>query len=121
MGAKVSKAKRPKRRWIGITIPASIQTKQELLAAIESSNLSEYEIKLYDTYFSNTDVAAKTRFAFNIEDDVGIAIICVLLSEYRGVRSYLASKDNLEFTSISSSGKIRLVRERMGLSKPARR
>ncbi len=121
MAAKVSKAKRPKRRWIGITIPARIKTKQELLAAIDSSTLSEYQIKLYDIHFSNTDVAAKTRLAFNIQDDVGVAIICVLLSEYQEVRSYLESKDNSEFASMSSSGKIRLVRERMGLSKPQRR
>ena len=121
MGANVSKAKRPKRRWIGITMPSDIQTKQNLIDAISSSRLSAYVIKPYDTYFSKTKEATHACSFLQIHDDVGVAILCVLLKDYSNVRSFLESENELQFISISSSGKLRLVRERMGLSKPPRR
>ena len=91
MGPKVSKAKRPKRRWIGISFPSDVESKQDLLRTIESSVLSDYNIKLYDMYIAASLVAKNTRQILDIEDEVGVAIICVLLSDYKDVRLCLAS------------------------------
>ena len=54
-------------------------------------------------------------------DDVGVAIVRVLLSDYEDVRALLESGKQDIVASITSSGKIRLVRERLGLPKPSRR
>lgn len=121
MGGKISKAKRPKRRWIGITIPSSIRLRSELVKVFESSNLSNFRIKLYDCHLSDSVEAKNSRTHCQLSDDVGIAIVSVLLSEYKDVREILQSKNELGLSSFSSSGKIRLVRERMALSKPRRR
>ena len=121
MGGKVSKAKRPKRRWIGITIPSSIRSRSELVDVFESSNLSAFHVKLYDCHLSDSVEAKNSRSQCQLPNDVGIAIICVLLSEYKDVRGILQSENELGLSSFSSSGKIRLVRERMALSKPRRK
>ena len=119
MGAKVSKAKRPKRRWIGITVPSTIQSRDDLQSALEVSDLSTLKIRLYDFHQAQSDVARHARLHSQIKKDVGFAIICVPLSDYEAARAFFSSADTM-FRSISSSGKIRLVRERMGLSKPPR-
>ena len=121
MGPKVSKAKRPKRRWIGISFPSDVESKHDLLRTIESSVLSDYNIKLYDMHIAASIVAKNTRQILDIGDEVGVAIICVLLSDYKDVRLCLASEALHEFTSIASSGKIRLVRNRLALPAPAGR
>ena len=120
MGAKVSKAKRPKRRWIGITVPSTIQLRDDLQSALEVSDLSTLKIRLYDFHQAQSDVARHACHQSQIEKDVGFAIICVPLSDYEFAREFFSSESNTMFRSISSSGKIRLVRERMGLSKPPR-
>jgi len=120
MGAKVSKAKRPKRRWIGITVPATIQSRDDLQSALKECELSALKIRLYDFHQAESDAAHHASSQSQIEKDVGFAIICVPLSEYETARAFLSSESNTMFRSISSSGKIRLVRERMGLSKPPR-
>ena len=121
MGPKVSKAKRPKRRWIGISFPSDVESKQDLQRTIESSVLSDYNIKLYDIHIAASVAAKNTRQILDIEDEVGVAIICVLLSDYKDVRLCLVSDALHEITSISSSGKIRLVRNRLGLPVPTGR
>ena len=120
MGAKVSKAKRPKRRWIGITVPSTIQLRDDLQSALEVSDLSTLKIRLYDFHQAQSDIARHACLHSQIEKDVGFAIICVPLSDYETARAFFSSESNTMFRSISSSGKIRLVRERMGLSKPPR-
>lgn len=120
MGAKVSKAKRPKRRWIGITVPSTIQSRDDLQSELEVSDLSTLKIRLYDFHQAQSDVARHACLHSQIEKDVGFAIICVPLSDYEAARAFFSSESNTMFRTISSSGKIRLVRERMGLSKPPR-
>ena len=121
MAAKVSKAKRPKRRWVGIALPPSIQSKVDLTNLLERSPLESYRIKLYDFHPSNSKAALATRSFQKRTDDVGFAIICVLLSQYDEVRNVLESGDDHGLVSITSSGKIRLVRERLGMPKPHQR
>ena len=120
MGAKVSKAKRPKRRWIGITIPDTIQSRDDLQSALGECELSALKIRLYDFHQAQSDVARHACNQTQIGKDIGFAIICVPLSDYEAARAFFSSESDTMFRSISSSGKIRLVRERMGLSKPPR-
>ena len=105
MGAKLSKAKRPKRRWIGIAFPEAIKTRDDLKKSFTTSSLS----------------AVSVCTTQRLSSELGIAIVCVLLRDYGGVREYFDSEVNEDFVSLSSSGKIRLVRERLGLPKPSRR
>ena len=121
MPGKISKAKRPKRRWVGIAFPPSVQSSEDLTSVLETSPLSEYRIKLYDCHPGGSEEALAARSIQKRTDDVGFAVICVLLSQYGEVRSVLESGDGHGLISLTSSGKIRLVRERLGIPKPSRR
>ena len=121
MAGKVSKAKRPKRRWVGIALPPSIQSSEDLKSVFEAPPFNKYRIKLYDCHPGGTEGALAARLIQKRTDDVGFAIICVLLSQYEEVRNVLESGDGYDLTSITASGKIRLVRERLGMPKPSRR
>ena len=121
MAGKVSKAKRPKRRWVGIALPPSIQSREDLTSALESPPFASYRIKLYDFHPGDSEAAHAIRSIQERTDDVGFAIICVLLSQYKDVRNVLQSGDEDGMMSLTSSGKIRLVRERLGMPKPRRR
>lgn len=121
MAGKVSKAKRPKRRWVGIALPPSVQSREDLKSVLERSPFGSYQIKLYDFHPGDSEVAQNTRSMQERTDDVGFAIVCVLLSQYNGVRNVLESGDVHGLISLTSSGKIRLVRERLGMPKPRRR
>ena len=121
MAGKVSKAKRPKRRWVGIALPASIRSREDLTSALKSSPFASYRIKLYDFHPGDSEAALAARSIQKRTDNVGFAIICVLLSQYKDVRNVLESEDEDGLMSLTSSGKIRLVRERLGMPKPRRR
>ena len=67
MGGKVSKAKRPKRRWIGLSFPSAIRSRSELADVFESSSLSGIQVKLYDfttltvKWYNNLEIVANSR------------------------------------------------------------
>ena len=96
MGAKVSKAKRPKRRWIGITFPGTIQSRDDLQSALEVSELSTLKIRLYDFHQAQSDVARHACLHSQIETDVGFAIVCVPLSDYEAARAFFSSEDRTQ-------------------------
>lgn len=121
MAGKVSKAKRPKRRWIGIALPPSVLSRDDLTSVLESSPFESYRIKLYDFHPGDSEAALAARSNQKRTDDVGFAIICVLLSQYKDVRDVLETGDDHGLKSLTASGKIRLVRERLGMPKPHRR
>ena len=121
MVGKVSKAKRPKRRWIGLTVSPTIQRRSELAEIFASSSFSAFDLKLYDFHSPESLEAKQFRARHEQLDDVGVAIIRVLLSEYEELRGLLQpGKENI-VASMTSSGKIRNVRERLGLTKPSRK
>ena len=93
MPKKLTKALRGKRRWIGCRCP-EIKLRKDL-----EDYLSEIPVKLYDF-------------------EEGKCILVVRLEDYDSVRSYLAKG---RVVSETSSGKIRLVRERMGFSRTPRK
>ena len=93
MGKKLTKAQRGKRRWIGCEAEG-FQTRGELL-----DYSSTFPLKLYD-----------------FEDEK--CIFMVRLEDYELVRESLV---NSRIKSVTSSGKIRLVRERMNFSQKPRK
>ncbi len=88
--AKKSKALRGKRRWIGISVDESITTRKELVIEI-----NDEDFRLYD--FIN-----------------GIAIVRVPLERYQEAKQRFS---NGLLISTTSSGKIKLVRERLQIEK----
>ena len=103
MGAKLSKAKRPKRRWIGIDFPEAIKTRDDLKKSFTPSSLSACNIRIYDFHDAETDVAVSVCKTHRLTNKLGIAIVCVLLLDYGGVREYFDSEVNEDFVSLSSS------------------
>ncbi len=88
---------------------------------LETSRFGTFRVKVYDFHPSNTEESLAARLRLELADDVGFAVVCVLLSEYEDVRKHLQTDNEHGLSSLTSSGKIRLVRERLGLPKPSRR
>ncbi|MGB1436912.1 MAG: hypothetical protein ACPG7Q_02020 [Candidatus Poseidoniaceae archaeon] len=121
MVGRVSKAKRPKRRWIGLSVSSTIQSRSELADMFASPPFSAFGLKVYDFHMAESSEAKQFHAQHECRDDAGVAIVRVLLSDYEDVRALLQSGKQDIVASITSSGKIRLVRERLGLPKPSRR
>ena len=93
MAKKLTKALRGKRRWIGCEVE-SFQNRSEL-----SEYLSNYPLKLYDF-------------------EEGKCIFMVRLEDYESIKEGL---EHSRVKTVTSSGKIRLVRERMNFSRKPRK
>jgi hypothetical protein len=93
--AKLRKAARGKHRWVGLTVDESVTNREELEKLLSQSDVLSGRCKLFD--FID-----------------GKAIIRIPLESYEEAKSIL--KDGFNgLISQTSSGKIRLVRERMGI------
>ena len=107
MAKRLSKALRGKRRWIGVQLSSKIRSRNQLNTIIQgiSSHLQlSSEPKLIDF---DLDV---------IPNGCGTGILQVKLSDYPQFREHISSNDSLDkigIFSLTSSGKIRLVRERL--------
>ena len=121
MVGRVSKAKRPKRRWIGLSVSSTIQSRSESANMFASPPFSAFGLKVYDLHMAESLESKEFHARHGCWDDVGVAIVRVLLSDYEDVRALLESGKQDIVASITSSGKIRLVRERLGLPKASRR
>jgi hypothetical protein len=132
MAKRLSKALRGKRRWIGILVSSRYQTRSSLnglISSITSTFESERPIKLMEFHPSEDDVAKAAlehlrKTVELTEEDAGVAILQVPLEQTKGLRSLIGTEDairTMEIKCITTSGKIRLVRERMALPKPARK
>jgi len=93
MAKKLTKALRGKRRWIGCEVE-SFQSRSEL-----SKYASNYPLKLYDF-------------------EEGKCIFMVRLEDYEPIKEGLS---NSRIKTVTSSGKIRLVRERMNFTRKPRK
>ncbi len=93
MAKKLTKALRGKRRWIGCNCDG-FNSRSDL-----ESYLSAFPVKLYD--FENES-----------------CIVVVSLEDYDSVRQSFAEG---RVVSVTSSGKIRLVRERMNFTRKPRK
>ena len=107
MAKRLSKALRGKRRWIGVQISANIPSRSETKSIIEiiSTDLQlSLTPKLMDFEKNSLSNGCST------------GIIQVNLTDYMKFRTYISTVDSLDtngISSITSSGKIRLVRQRL--------
>ena len=109
MAKRLSKALRGKRRWIGVIVSTEIKSKQDALKSLEM-------------LFIDSELEAMPRLTEYDQNQLSggqsVAIIQVKLADYHKVREILEIKQEGQgkiFTSYTSSGKIRLVRERISL------
>ena len=93
--AKIRKAARGKRRWVGLNVSESIKSREELESILSEIDCLGEDYRLYD-------------FKKNK------AIIRISLDEYHNARIILEGGVS-GLNSITSSGKIRLVRQRLGI------
>tara|TARA_B100000029_G_scaffold112960_1_gene105154 strand:+ start:2377 stop:2748 length:372 start_codon:yes stop_codon:yes gene_type:complete len=100
---KPRKAARGKHRWVGIEFSNMSLSRSEVEAKL-TEKLAAIEFRLFDC--SNSSGST-------------LAIIKVALEDFDYARTSLEPEDGVE--SKTSSGKIRLVRERMGLPRPVRK
>jgi hypothetical protein len=108
MGGKLTKAKRGKRRWIGLKLSPTFTTRSVLEQTLQTIgheiNVSK-PIRLYD-------------FSPSKEHELsGQAIVLLGLKYSNNFREFLSMNPQYGIESLTTSGKIRLVRERLGLSK----
>ena len=101
--ARQSKASRGKFRWLGLRINKG-QLSRNSTTAIIQQILAEINFRMFDCL----DVDSHT-----------LVIIRVNLKDIDLARERFGL--NTEIESLTTSGKIRLVRDRMGLSKPVRK
>ena len=94
-----SKAKRPKCRWVGIRIVGDIT--RDNLNALLVKIMPSSSLKLYDLK--------------NIQGE-NLAIVKIDLSEASDFISKCKTENRID--TLTSSGKIRLVRDRLGIVKP---
>ena len=100
---KLGKAARGKHRWIGLTIHGQ-KNGRDACEEVLTKQLGGLEFQLYDCISDSDHVSA---------------IIKVALGDYREVLTRIESADSI--SSRTSSGKIRLVRERMEIVKTIRK
>lgn len=107
--ARVSKARRGKRRWIGLEVASSIRSREACTEALATLEEGGPTVRLYD-------------FVPGDEVSPGRAIIVVRLQHAPAVRAQLQGAFGLDagLVALTTSGKIRLVRERLGLERPPR-
>jgi len=126
MAKRLSKALRGKRRWVGIECLAQFESRSsfekhlsEVLHPLEDTK----PFRLMDFHPAHSEVAIAAVSALGGIENHGFAILEIPHSEYQSVRQFIESEDSLlthGIRSITSSGKIRLVRERLAIPRPKR-
>ena len=129
MAKRLSKALRGKRRWFGIAFDSRFVTRldlQKTLDLISQELVVSKNLRLMDFFNSNHEQSLKIEID-NFEDfnfrPFGLAIVEVPLEYSVKFRQLVStdSKEELGVISLTSSGKISLVRQRLNLLKPKRR
>ncbi|MEE3304210.1 MAG: hypothetical protein VX191_04950 [Candidatus Thermoplasmatota archaeon] len=100
---RLGKAARGKHRWIGLRINQGGLTRDSAEALIHQA-MNNLSFRLFDCKTEKTSTSV---------------IIRVSLKDYSSARQRLYETDELE--CLTSSGKIRLVRQRLGLPRPIRK
>ena len=101
--ARQSKALRGKFRWLGLRINHG-ELSRGSTSKIIAENLPDIDFKLFDSISSELDTLAIIRLKLEYNDYA---------------REKLAS--NPMINTLTTSGKIRLVRQRLGLTRPPRK
>ena len=131
MAKRLSKALRGKRRWFGLAIDANYTTRKDvekIVISISSDLEVSKKLRLMD--FVNSDSEKKSdesQLALipkSISSPFGLVIVEVPLESSQEFRELLSQETNISnygLESLTMSGKIRLVRERLNLEKPKRK
>ena len=127
MAKRLTKALREKRRWVGVLVHQRLQDRasvEKTLKQISRSMDSKPKLRLMD-FFDDAQRKGLQGQADLLDGTKtgGLAIVRAPLSAIVELRTLLESEDAMEtwgVQSLSTSGKIRLVRERLGLPKPKR-
>ena len=119
MTKRLSKALRGKRRWLGVTIDNRYKSRNDLEIVLEATgttlNLSR-KLRLMDFVGSDNYVGV-SQFE---SESLGVAIMQVSLEDIALVREHLNQEliaKEIGISTITTSGKIRLVRERLSVKK----
>jgi hypothetical protein len=124
---RLSKALRGKRRWVGVEVDASILTREDLEGRLTQLTQTHHMQALRLMDFQNAErhrTGESEQNRVKVSEKVGVAILRVSLQDYPDLRQALEAANANEthgLRSVTSSGKIRLVRQRLGLPKPRRR
>ena len=125
MAKRLTKALREKRRWLGVLVEPACLSRSDVekrLAALISTLEPAPDVRVMDFFNSTQRHELNTPADFNAEDG-GIAILRIHLKDAPTLRPLLQAEDAIEqygIRSLTTSGKIRLVRQRLGLPKPER-
>ena len=110
MAKRLTKALRGKRRWFGINVGNQFSTRNQLTEHLNALS-REFElakpIRLID-------------FELSADDELSLAIIEVKLQDSKLLRTNIEDEKSIKnfgIQSITTSGKIRLVRDRLNLTK----
>ena len=110
MAKRLTKALRGKRRWFGINVTNKFSTRNQLA---EHLNLLSKELELAKTI-------RLMDFELSPGGEFALAIIEVKLQDSKLLRANIEGEkaiENFGIQSITTSGKIRLVRDRLNLTK----
>ena len=131
MAKRLSKALRGKRRWFGLAIDANYTTRKDvekILTSISSDLEVSKKLRLMDFVNSDSekksDVSQLSLIPKSINSPFGLGIVEVPLKSSQEFRELLSQETNISnygLESLTMSGKIRLVRERLNLEKPKRK
>jgi hypothetical protein len=131
MAKRLSKALRGKRRWFGLAINANYTTRKDvekILTCISSDFEVSKKLRLMDFVNSGSekksDESQLDLIPKSINSPFGLAIVEVPLESSQKFREQLSQEINISnygLESLTMSGKIRLVRERLNLEKPKRK
>ncbi|MBP51203.1 MAG: hypothetical protein QGI73_04540 [Candidatus Thalassarchaeaceae archaeon] len=101
--ARQRKASRGKHRWIGFQVENIVQDRSAMEAILEKT-LGDMGWRLYD--FANSQKP----------------VLCILRVSLPDSDSAISTLNSIKsISTVAKSGKIRLVRERMGLERPPRK
>ena len=126
MAKRLSKALRGKRRWLGIECSGQFTSRSALekhiLTILQSCEVPE-EFRLMDFHACGSEVSQVASKELELDEQRGFAILEIPHPSYHEVRQCFASEASYSqhgIASLTSSGKIRLVRERLMLPRPIR-
>lgn len=131
MAKRLSKALRGKRRWFGLAIDAKHTSRKDvekILTRISSEFEISKKLRLMDFVHSGSDKKSEeTQLELipnSISSPFGLVIVEVPLKSSQEFKELLSQETNISnygLESLTMSGKIRLVRERLNLEKPKRK
>ena len=127
MAKRLSKALRGKRRWVGVLVDPALDSREKVETCLEAlcKTISIESVRLMDFLAPNERIGREVEHENSLTNDQpgGIAILQVPLKHINQLRDALQQSEAMGrhgMVSLSTSGKIRLVRERLGLPKPQR-